>query len=40
MLPREDALKAILDVGVIAIVRLDSCSQLQTVTQAIKARGK
>ncbi len=39
MLPREDALKAILDVGIIAVVRLDSCSQLVTVAQAIKAGG-
>jgi 2-dehydro-3-deoxyphosphogluconate aldolase/(4S)-4-hydroxy-2-oxoglutarate aldolase len=39
MLPREDALKAILDVGVVAIVRLDSSSQLVTVAQAVKAGG-
>lgn len=39
MLPKEDAIKAILDVGVIAIVRLDSCSQLMSVTQALTAGG-
>jgi 2-dehydro-3-deoxyphosphogluconate aldolase/(4S)-4-hydroxy-2-oxoglutarate aldolase len=39
MLPREDALKTIFDIGVVAIVRLDSSSQLQAVAEAIQAGG-
>jgi 2-dehydro-3-deoxyphosphogluconate aldolase/(4S)-4-hydroxy-2-oxoglutarate aldolase len=39
MLPREEALSAIIDVGVVAIVRLESSSQLQKVAEAIQAGG-
>ena len=39
MLPREEALSAIIDVGVVAIVRLDSSSQLQKAAEAIQAGG-
>lgn len=39
MIPREEALKVILDVGVVAIVRLDSSEQLLAVAEAIQAGG-
>ncbi len=39
MLPREEALKAILDVGIMAVVRLDSSTQLQAAAEAIQAGG-
>jgi 2-dehydro-3-deoxyphosphogluconate aldolase/(4S)-4-hydroxy-2-oxoglutarate aldolase len=39
MVPKEEALKAILDVGIVAIVRLDSSSQLQAAAEAIQAGG-
>ncbi len=39
MLPREEALNAIINVGVVAIVRLDSSSQLQAAAKAIQAGG-
>ena len=39
MLPREATLKAILDVGIVAIIRLVS-SQLLAVAKAIQAGGR
>jgi 2-dehydro-3-deoxyphosphogluconate aldolase/(4S)-4-hydroxy-2-oxoglutarate aldolase len=39
MLPKEEALNAIIDVGVVAIVRLDSSAQLLKTAQAIQAGG-
>lgn len=39
MLPKEEALKAIFDVGIVAIVRLDSSSLLQAAAEAIQAGG-
>jgi 2-dehydro-3-deoxyphosphogluconate aldolase/(4S)-4-hydroxy-2-oxoglutarate aldolase len=39
MLPREEALKAIIDVGVMAIIRLDSSLQLLAAAEAIQAGG-
>ncbi len=39
MLPREEVLKAILDIGVLAIIRLDNSSQFQTVRDAIRTGG-
>ena len=39
MLPREEALKAIIDVGVMAVIRLNSSSQLQAVAEAIQEGG-
>ena len=39
MLPKEDALKAIFDVGIVAIVRLDDSSQLHATAEAIQAGG-
>jgi 2-dehydro-3-deoxyphosphogluconate aldolase / (4S)-4-hydroxy-2-oxoglutarate aldolase len=39
MLPKEEALKAILDVGVVAIIRLDNSRQLKATTEAIRGGG-
>jgi 2-dehydro-3-deoxyphosphogluconate aldolase/(4S)-4-hydroxy-2-oxoglutarate aldolase len=39
MLPKDEALDAILKVGVVAIVRLDSSAQLQQAAEAIQAGG-
>ena len=39
MLPREAALNAILDVGVVAIVRLDNSEQLLATAEAVQAGG-
>lgn len=39
MLPKEEALNAIIDVGVVAILRLDASAQLQKAAQAIQAGG-
>jgi 2-dehydro-3-deoxyphosphogluconate aldolase / (4S)-4-hydroxy-2-oxoglutarate aldolase len=39
MLPRELALKAIMDVGVVAIIRLDNSSQFQPAAEAVRDGG-
>ena len=39
MLPREEALKAIIDVGIVAIIRLDSSSHFQATAEALQAGG-
>ncbi len=39
MLPREEAISAILEIGVVAVIRLDSATQLLAAAEAIRAGG-